>query len=73
MQFIINPAELTVALQLIRREAKARQHDHEDEAIPKLQPPLDGFEDFHRVALTPALSHPMGEGESSAVLTLNSG
>jgi hypothetical protein len=28
-----------------------------------LQPPLDGFENFHRFALTPALSHRMGEGE----------
>jgi hypothetical protein len=43
MQFIINAAERSPALQLIRRKAEARQHDHENEAIPDLQPPLDGF------------------------------
>ncbi len=63
MQFIVNPAKLPPALQLICREAEARQHDHENEAIPDLQTPFDGFEYFHRFALTPALSHPMGEGE----------
>jgi hypothetical protein len=47
MQFVVNPAELPVALKVIRGETEARQHNHEDEAIPDLQPPLDGFECFH--------------------------
>ena len=47
VQLIVNLPKLPVALKLIRREAKSRQHDHEDEAIPELQPPLDGFEKFH--------------------------
>jgi hypothetical protein len=32
---------------LTRREAKPREHGHEDETIPDLQPPFDGFENFH--------------------------
>ncbi|MEJ0091773.1 MAG: hypothetical protein WDM80_18740 [Limisphaerales bacterium] len=47
MQFIINAAERTATLQLIRRETKAREHNHENQAIPELQAPLDGFENFH--------------------------
>jgi len=43
MQFIINATDQSSAFQLIRRETEARQHDHEDEAIPDLQPPFDGF------------------------------
>ena len=45
MQFIINPAKQPPAFKLIRGEAKTRQHDHENQAIPELQPPLDGFGD----------------------------
>jgi hypothetical protein len=47
MQFVINPAKLAIAFKVIRSEAEARQHDHEDEAIPDLQPPLDGGENLH--------------------------
>jgi hypothetical protein len=47
MHFIINATEQPPALELIRREAEARQHDYEDEAIPDLQSPFDGFENFH--------------------------
>ncbi len=47
MQLIINLAELAVALQLIRGDAEAREHDNENQAIPDLQTPLDGFENFH--------------------------
>ncbi len=47
IQFIINATKQTSALKLIRREAEARQHDHENQAMPDLQPPLDGFEYFH--------------------------
>ena len=47
VQLVVEMAELPAALQLIRRAAKARQHDDENQAIPKLQPPLDGFEKFH--------------------------
>jgi hypothetical protein len=35
------------ARKLIRREAKSREHDDENQTIPDLQTPLDGFENFH--------------------------
>ena len=44
IQFIIYPAHLPAPFKLIRGEPKAREHDHQDEAVPDLQPPLDGFE-----------------------------
>ena len=44
LQFIINPAHLPPPFELIGRESKARKHDHENQAIPDLQPPFDGFE-----------------------------
>ncbi len=47
MQFVINATEQPPAFKLIRREAEARQHDDENQAIPDLQPPLDGFENLH--------------------------
>jgi hypothetical protein len=47
VNFVVNLAELPVALKLIGRETKPRQHDHQNQAIPKLQTPLDGFENFH--------------------------
>src|ERR1035438_6976731 len=43
MQFTINAPEQPRALKLIRRDAETRQHEHENQAIPELQPPLDGF------------------------------
>lgn len=47
VQLIINPSKLPATLHLICRDAKSRQHHHENQAIPELQPPLDGFENFH--------------------------
>jgi hypothetical protein len=47
VQFIVNLTKLPGALKLIGRETKPRQHDHENQPIPKLQTPLDGFENFH--------------------------
>ena len=47
LQFIVNPAHLPAAFELIRRETETRQHDHQNEAIPELQSPLDGFENLH--------------------------
>ncbi len=47
IQFPVNLVEQPSALQLIRRETKSRQHSHENQAIPDLQPPFDGFENFH--------------------------
>jgi hypothetical protein len=47
MQLIVQMPELPVALKLIRRQTKSRQHTDENQTIPDLQPPLDGFEDFH--------------------------
>jgi hypothetical protein len=47
MQFIVNATEQPPAFQLIRGEAEAREHDHENQAIPDLQPPFDGFENVH--------------------------
>ena len=56
MQFIFNATELPPAFKLIRREAEARQHDHENQAIPDLQPPLDGFEIFDAPFIDSTLS-----------------
>ncbi len=47
VKFVVYLTELAVALQLIRRETKTRQHNDENQAIPELQTPLDGFENFH--------------------------
>ena len=47
VQLIINLAELAVAFQLICGYAKTGEHDDENQAIPDLQTPLDGFENFH--------------------------
>ena len=47
MQFIVNASEQPSALELIGGKAEARQHDHENQAIPDLQTPFDGFENFH--------------------------
>ena len=47
MQLFVNLAELAAAIKLISGDAKPRQHDDEYQPIPKLQAPLDGFEDFH--------------------------
>ena len=47
MQFVVNLAELAVALQLIRGDTETGEHDDENQAIPNLQSPLDGFENFH--------------------------
>jgi len=47
MQFIVNPAKQPSTLKLICGKTKSRQHNHKDEAIPELQPPLDGLENFH--------------------------
>ena len=44
---VVNLAELAVAIQLIRGDAEACEHNDENQAIPDLQSPLDGFEDFH--------------------------
>src|ERR1700722_6389590 len=46
-QIVVNMAELPVALQLIRGEAETCEHDDENQAIPNLQPPFDGVENFH--------------------------
>jgi hypothetical protein len=45
VQFAVNPTHLPSVFQLIRRETEARQHNNQDEAIPDLQPPFDGFGD----------------------------
>jgi hypothetical protein len=47
MQFIINATEQPPAFQLIRGDAETCEHDHENKAIPDLQPPSDGSENFH--------------------------
>ena len=44
---VVHATELAVAFQLIRRAAKAREHDDENQPIPELQAPLDGVENFH--------------------------
>ena len=57
-QIRIQPRHLSPALKLIRRETEARQHGHEDEAIPDLQPPLNGFENhfWGGTGVTPVVS-----------------
>src|SRR5664279_4975114 len=47
LQFVVRVAKHFVTFQLIRGEPQTHQHAHENETIPELQPPLDGFED-HR-------------------------
>ena len=47
VQFVINPAKHLAALKLKRRETEAGEHANQNQAIPKLQAPLDGFENFH--------------------------
>jgi hypothetical protein len=44
MQLIVNAPQHTSAFQLKRRDAKSHQHGHENEPIPDLQTPADGFE-----------------------------
>jgi len=44
LQFLVHISHLPVALELIRGEAEARQHGHEQQAIPKLQTTAYGFE-----------------------------
>jgi hypothetical protein len=58
MQFVVNPAHLPSSFKLIRCEPKPREHDHEDEAIPDLQPPLDRFENhfWGGTGVTPVVS-----------------
>jgi hypothetical protein len=43
-EFVVNAPELPSALELKRGHAKPSEHDHENEAVPDLQSPLDGFE-----------------------------
>ena len=47
LQFVINPPEQFLALELIGRETERRQNSHKDEAIPNLQTPFDGFKNLH--------------------------
>jgi hypothetical protein len=54
LQFIINLAHLPTPFELVGGEAKAREHDHQDEAVPDLQTPADGFEDH----LSGNIQHP---------------
>jgi len=47
MQFIVDPSKLAIALQLVGGETETGQHYHENQTVPELQTPLDGFEEFH--------------------------
>jgi hypothetical protein len=47
VQLIINPAKNLAALKLKRRETETGEHANQNQAIPKLQLPFDGIEDFH--------------------------
>ena len=55
MDSIVNPAELPAARQLIRAAAKPDQHGDQDQAVPELQPPFDGFQDhlLYAIAVAP--------------------
>src|SRR5262249_26344300 len=44
-EIAVNPPQRAPALPVKRRHPQARQHCQQDEAIPELQPPLDGVED----------------------------
>ena len=48
MQLIVNSAELLAAFQLIRRYSESHHQPGQDDPIPELQPPSDGFEEFHQ-------------------------
>jgi hypothetical protein len=43
-QFVVSTTKLFVALELISSKAEARQHREEEEAVPELQLPANGFE-----------------------------
>ena len=45
LQLLVNPFELVGALQLIRSQPEACQHDHEQQSVPELQTPADGVEE----------------------------
>jgi hypothetical protein len=47
VQIIVDAAELSAAVELVGGQAKAGQHGHENEAVPDLQLPANGFGDFH--------------------------
>ncbi len=47
LQLCVNKAHLPIVFQLISRDSKSRENQHENQAIPDLQPPFDGFENFH--------------------------
>jgi hypothetical protein len=47
VQLIVNPPKNLAALKLKRHETETGEHGHENQAIPKLQSPFDGIEDFH--------------------------
>src|ERR1041385_5942217 len=47
LEFLIDAPKLSSTLQFISGQAEPCQYAHEDEAVPDLQPPADGFEE-HR-------------------------
>jgi hypothetical protein len=47
IQFLVHALELSRSLQPPGREPKARQHRHEQQSVPELQPPADGMEELH--------------------------
>jgi hypothetical protein len=47
IQFLVHALELSGSLQPPGREPEARQHRHEEQSVPELQPPADGVEKLH--------------------------
>ena len=44
---MVNAVQLICPLQLPGREAKTREHEHEQQPMPELQLPADGVKVFH--------------------------
>jgi hypothetical protein len=42
LQLLINAAQFTGALHLVRRETEPGQHQEQDQPVPRLQPPFEG-------------------------------
>jgi hypothetical protein len=47
IQFLVQVLELSGSLQSPGREPESRQHRHEEQSVPELQPPADGMEELH--------------------------
>jgi hypothetical protein len=45
IKVLVNPPQLIVSRHVVGGEAEPGEHNHEDKAMPRLEPPADGVED----------------------------